>query len=116
MEQRNLLKRLADEPERCVRAFDWFGSYMLEELVEGGEERADAADACGGGGEPRNGDAIEAAAAADLPTFADGEGRVTYVDHVDARGAVPPSERRRGAPRTARRARARLHAVDTNDL
>ena len=86
VEQRNLLVGLRDEPEACVRYFDWFGSYLLEELVEeGGDGDGEAEDGSG-------------------PLFCDRDGRVTYVDHIDARGAVPPSRRRAGALRRARKA------------
>ena len=35
----------------------------------------------------------------ELPLFVDKKGRVTWVDHVDARGFLPPSQRRAGARR-----------------
>eukprot|EP00966_Prymnesium_polylepis_P125282 2897195-Prymnesium_polylepis.1 len=34
VEQRNLLVGLQAEPAECVRYFDWFGSFMLEELLD----------------------------------------------------------------------------------
>ena len=80
VEQRNLLASLRDEPAECLRLFDWFGTYMLEEVLP-----------------PERKAAPEEVSA--LPVFADQRGRVTYIDHVDARGALPPSERRAGAVR-----------------
>ena len=84
VEQRSLLASLRDEPGECIRYFDWFGSYLIERTLEG----------------PK---LLEAAAESPL---VDSKGRVTYVEHVDARGAVPPSERRAGATRKAAKRRA----------
>ena len=81
VEQRQLLAHTAHEPEECMRIFDWFGSYMLEHKLD--DEVA-----------------LEAAWAAKDPRI-DRMGRVTYVDHVDARGSLPPSARRAGAARLA---------------
>jgi hypothetical protein len=77
VEQRNLLVSLRGEPNECIRYFDWFGSFMLEEKLEEGAKLPPAVH----------------------PTLVDKLGRVTYVEHVDARGAVPPSKRRAGSMR-----------------
>lgn len=75
VEQRNLLAGMADDAlDAQLEAFDHFGSYLLEEVVEGDEG-----------------------------VLVDREGLVTWVDHIDGRGAVPPSERRQGAAREEKR-------------
>jgi hypothetical protein len=89
VEQRNLLVGLRHEPAECVRFFDWFGAYLLEELVldlpqdgpqEGVHELAHAAHA-----EDRD----ESSYRLVDPHLVDKHGRVTYVDHIDARGPFP---------------------------
>jgi hypothetical protein len=45
-----------------------------------------------------------------LPLFADKRGRVTYIDHIDARGSLLPSQRRAGAVRVAPKRRT-VHDV-----
>lgn len=89
VEQRNLLASLRDEPDECARFFDWFGTYLVEEVAVEQEEKEEAAA-----------EQEEKEAADDeLPIFRDKRGRVTWIDHTDGRGAVPPSQRRAGAPR-----------------
>ena len=45
-----------------------------------------------------------------LPIFVDKRGRVTYIDHIDARGSLLPSQRRAGAVRVAPKRRT-VHDV-----
>ena len=93
VEQRNLLTSLRDEPAECLRYFDWFGTYLLEEVID--EETA-AAEAAKG-----------------PPIFMDKRGRVTYIDHIDARGSLLPSQRRAGAVRVPPKRRAAGDIVPT---
>ena len=69
-----------------MRYFDWFGTYLLEEVLAQEEVQEEEEQA--------------------LPVFMDKRGRVTYIDHVDARGALLPSERRAGAVRVPPKRRA----------
>ena len=105
-EQRALLCGLAAEPERCRAAFDWCGSFILEEVVTS-EQTAVAADEPPeheqsaqkkGGGVSADGRTDSSADSsadfmpADLSHFCsllDSRGRATMVAHIDARGAVP---------------------------
>ena len=103
VEQRNLLASLRDEPDECIRLFDWFGTYIVEEVLREGDD-GDAAAMAEAGAVVR-----EAA----LPIFRDKRGRVTWIDHIDARGAVPPSQRRAGAPRVLPKRRAESDVTPT---
>ena len=119
VEQRNLLVSLRDEPAECVRYFDWFGSYLIEEVVEIEEEieieevieevvkEPRVVEAIGVGERTlfeRERDGHEDGKPLDASTlYADKGGRVTYVDHIDARGMVPPSARRAGSRRAIAR-------------
>ena len=103
VEQRNLLASLRDEPDECIRLFDWFGTYIVEEVLREGDD-SDAAAMADAGAVVR-----EAA----LPIFRDKRGRVTWIDHIDARGAVPPSQRRAGAPRVLPKRRAESDVTPT---
>ena len=109
VEQRNFLASLSDAPtEELLSAFDWFGTYLIEEIAQLGtrgvkrglggstgerDTESDGVDT--EGDDTTSGDA--------LPLFADREGRVTHISHIDARSSLTPSQRRQGAVRTARR-------------
>ena len=83
VEQRQLLSGMAEEGlDAQLEAFDHFGSYLLEEVVEEGSSDD-----------------------GETPHFGqvDAQGLVTWVEHIDGRGKVPPSQRRRGAAREAPR-------------
>jgi hypothetical protein len=109
VEQRNFLASLSDAPtEELLSAFDWFGTYLIEEIAQlgtrgvkrglGGSPGERDTESDGGdteGDDTTCGDA--------LPLFADREGRVTHISHIDARSSLTPSQRRQGAVRTARR-------------
>ena len=78
VEQRTLLAGMATEDlDVQLETFDHFGSYLLEEVVESDEGMNHGQ--------------------------VDRQGLVTWVEHIDGRGKVPPSERRRGATRKEKR-------------
>jgi len=77
VEQRNLLASLKAEPHACVEVFDWFGCYLVEEIVEGGEVAA-ARDVLDGAADA--GSSVDGA-------LVDQLGRATFVAHIDGRGA-----------------------------
>ena len=93
MEQRDLLAAMRDEPlEAQLSTFDWFGSYMVEELVDEISQEEVVSEWLPVG-ELADGDRLHYGQV-------DRHGLVTWVEHIDGRGQVPPSERRPpGSPR-----------------
>ena len=100
-EQRALLVSLRTHPDECLRAFDAFGSYLLEERVGTAPAvGAELATAPVGGEQPTTLEAdatpmettvLDAAADGALCELIDAHGRATFIAHVDARGAAPRS-------------------------
>ena len=120
VEQLEALKALAREPlEAQLAAFDFFGSYLLQESTSTAAMAGTAADEEAGAAAPpcddgravrsraRGADPAHAGGARAPGGFAPGQvdrqGLVTHVEHIDGRGHVPPSQRRRGALRRERR-------------
>merc|ERR1740117_1640687 len=87
VEQRDLMVAMRDEPlETQLDAFDWFGSYMLEEVVDEMVEEQ-VVEEWLAVGETADGEGLHFGQV-------DQQGLVTWVEHIDGRGKVPPSERR----------------------
>ena len=80
-EQKAVLTSLCAAPEQLLlEAFDFFGSYLVEEVVD-----ADACDAEEDESSDGSGDDLPA----NVCTLLDAHGRVSHVAHMDARGARP---------------------------
>ena len=95
-EQRSILCELAMDTDACLGAFDFFGSYLLEDTSA--LAGSNAAEAAGSDPESDAGDAAAPDDAAPSPDGApalcdliDSRGRTSYVAHIDARGATPRS-------------------------
>lgn len=76
------------QPDELLKCFDWFGCYMLEETMPaalGGEALVDKDE----------GHSFLSRMAS-APLLLDKQRRVTYVAHLDARSALPPSRRSGG--------------------
>ena len=70
-----LLSSLRARPAELLRAFDWFGSYILEETVAEGDEE-------GGSDEQDDGPST-------VCELVDARGRVSHVAHMDGRSSAP---------------------------